>query len=382
MAAGEGVEKIKEHYFFGFAKFFSFMGERKTSRHIQGDEENAEKQDTLSYMTPIKINFASNFDKTCVTWSTIFHLSKETGKVHVYGWCNGRKITANEKLFLPINCKILNLNARWKNLVLISRDGKCHMITNQHNDWTATIYESESKFTTCDVGDMHTIIVDENSQAYQLENVESESLKTDNEMKCDRLPCVLSQIQLKERVDLVSCGKEHVLLLDMTSGHVFSFGLGSRGQLGHSTVDAETAPKIIEALAGIHIKHVAAGGWHSLALSDIGDIYAWGWNNHGQLGIKCLPPEVPQTFYMLPYIVDFPQDCIVDRIACGARHSVALTSEGVWSWGWGKYGQLGHGDSCDKTFPTLVEYFQEINMKILDISCGPWQTIVVLEAQL
>ena len=379
MAASEGVRKLKEHYFFGFAKFFNFSDGRKHLGHIHEQQTNAKEQERISYKTPIRINCATNFDKACVTWSTIFYLSKNTGKVHVYGWCNGRKITGNENVFLLVDCKISCLNAQWNKFVLISDDGKCHVTTNLHNDWTPSVYENKIKFTTCDVGDMHAILLDENGQAYQLEN---QNLNTDNDIKCSNFPCVLSQLQLKEKVDLVSCGKEHVLLLDMTFGHVFSFGLGSRGQLGHGTVDAETTPKIIEALAGIPIKHIAAGGWHSLALSNIGDIYAWGWNNHGQLGIKCLPPEVPQAFYMLPYIVDFPQDCVVNHIACGARHSVAVTSEGVWSWGWGQYGQLGHGNDLDRTVPTLVEYFQEIHTPILDVSCGPWQTIVTLEANL
>jgi alpha-tubulin suppressor-like RCC1 family protein len=384
MAASEGVKKplrkkLKEHYLFGFAKFFSFPNHQKSSGLTQGDQANAKGDDKMNYTTPVRVNVAPNFDKTCVTWLTSFHLSEDTGKVHVCGWCNGNKISANENVLLPIESKILDVQGGWKELILISDDGKCHVISNLHDDWTATVYESEAKFTTCDVGDMHTIVVDENGQAYELEtDNQIQSLKTDNQIKSDS--CLLSPLRLKVKVDLVSCGKEHVLLLNTTSGHVFSFGLGSRGQLGHGGVDAETTPKVIEALAGIRIKQVAAGGWHSLALSDIGDIYAWGWNNHGQLGITCLPPEVPQAFYMLPYITEFPQECMVDRIACGARHSAAVTSEPkcVWTWGWGQYGQLGHGDSLDRTAPTVVEYFQDT--QILEITCGPWQTVVTLES--
>ena len=386
MATSEGVSKVKEHYFFGFAKFLGFSNNKTTSEHTQQDQANARGDGKMCYMTPTKINYASDFDLTCVTWLTIFHLSKDTGKVHVYGWCNGRKITASENVVLPINSAILNVNAHWGKMVLISDDGKCHVITRLHDDWTATVYENKTKFTTCNVGDMHTIVLDENSQAYELETDNKiQSLNTDNQkIKSGSSTCLFSPIQLKEKVDLVSCGKEHVLLLNMTSGHVFSFGLGSRGQLGHGTVDAETSPKVIEALTGVHIKQVAAGGWHSLALSNIGDIYAWGWNNHGQLGVTCLPPEVPQAFYMLPYIIEFPQECMVDHIACGARHSAAATSQpaGVWSWGWGKYGQLGHGDSLDRAVPTMVKYFQDIHTQILEIKCGPWQTIVTLEKNL
>ena len=384
MAACVGVKKIKQHYFFGFAKFFSPLNKHETLQHPEDDLSNVYAEDDMDYLSPIKINFALNIEKTCVSWSTIFNLCKETGKVHVYGWCNGRKIEEKENILLPVESKICNLQTDWKKLILISDDGKCHVILNVYDDWSSVVCESATKFTACGVGELHTIVIDENNKTYSVktDNKIIESSKT--EKNCESSSCLLLPIPLKVKVDSVSCGKEHVLLLNTTSGHVFSFGLGSRGQLGHGGVNAETSPKIIEALTGLCIKQVAAGGWHSLALSDIGDIYAWGWNNHGQLGITCLPPEVHQAFYMLPYIIEFPQECIVNYIACGARHSGAVTCnpQAVWTWGWGKYGQLGHGNNLDKTTPTLVEYFETIQGLILNISCGPWQTIVTLESNL
>ena len=36
----------------------------------------------------------------------------------------------------------------------------------------------------------------------------------------------------------------------------------------------------------------------------------------------------------------------VSQVACGWRHSLALDAEGrVYTFGWSKYGQLGHGDN-------------------------------------
>lgn len=223
-------------------------------------------------------------ERIFLNWSTIFHLRKDSGKVHVYGWCNGRVITANENALLPIGGKICNLQTSWKSLVVISEDGRCHVISDLHNDWTATVYQNATKFTSCDVGDLHTVVLDENGKVYELKNDNKiQNLKPDMDMKTVKSISsgLFSPIQLAVKVDEVSCGKEHVLLLNKMSGCMLSFGLGSRGQLGHGRVDPETTPQIIEALAGICIKEIAAGGWHSLALSDIGDIYAWGWNNQG-----------------------------------------------------------------------------------------------------
>jgi len=44
------------------------------------------------------------------------------------------------------------------------------------------------------------------------------------------------------------------------------------------------------------------------------------------------------------------------QIAAGGAHSAAVTAQGdLYTWGKGRYGRLGHGDSDDQTRPKLVE---------------------------
>ena len=46
---------------------------------------------------------------------------------------------------------------------------------------------------------------------------------------------------------------------------------------------------------------------------------------------------------------------VVD-IACGGAHSAVITATGeLYTWGKGRYGRLGHGDSDDQMKPKLVE---------------------------
>ena len=78
------------------------------------------------------------------------------------------------------------------------------------------------------------------------------------------------------------CGKEHSLLLT-EHGQVFSWGGGSRGQLGHGNLVSEEKPKLIMALDGMRIRKIAAGGWHSACISQYDDLYMFGWNESGQL---------------------------------------------------------------------------------------------------
>jgi alpha-tubulin suppressor-like RCC1 family protein len=57
----------------------------------------------------------------------------------------------------------------------------------------------------------------------------------------------------------VACGKEHCLLLT-EHGQVWSWGGGSRGQLGHGVLGGEERPRVVAALEGMRIRKIAAGG--------------------------------------------------------------------------------------------------------------------------
>lgn len=87
-------------------------------------------------------------------------------------------------------------------------------------------------------------------------------------------------------------------------------------------LENEINPKLIEALAGIKIDKIAAGGWHSCAISTTGDLYTWGWNSNGQLG---LPNHEDISVFATPQPVCFDDsDCNVKYVACGSKHTVIL----------------------------------------------------------
>jgi len=123
------------------------------------------------------------------------------------------------------------------------------------------------KKTAC--GDYQNLGLDTNGQAYSLPNPLSVTSFPGS-------PAL--------KVTDVSCGKEHCLLLTET-GQVFSWGGGTRGQLGHGTLASEDSPRLIMALDGMKIKKIAAGGWHSAVISEFNDLYMFGWNESGQLAM-------------------------------------------------------------------------------------------------
>ncbi|KAM6119563.1 LOW QUALITY PROTEIN: RCC1 domain-containing protein 1-like [Pterocles gutturalis] len=194
-------------------------------------------------------------------------------------------------------------------------------------------------------------------------------------------------------------GHEHVLVLG--AGEVHAWGGGRHGQLGHA-LESEPQPRLVEALAGVPMRAVA-GGWHSASVSEAGDLYVC-WNESGQLalpakalaeeraqdedaGAGCmeLTPAAEDTAFIsiqaFPALLDLPQDLEVSAVSCGSRHTAVVTRGGeLYTWGWGKYGQLGHGDSASSDRPRRVECLVAEGLRVEEVVCGPWTTYVcVLE---
>lgn len=137
-------------------------------------------------------------------------------------------------------------------------------------------------------------------------------------------------------------------------------------------------PTLLEALSGIRIIEVAAGGWHSCAISEFGDLYVWGWNRQGQLGI---PVKNKRSIYLLPEIVDVIADRLpdpeeIELISCGSSHSIILTKSGkLLGTGSCNFGQLS-----EITSPSgYVDQFQALpcpDSKITRVICGPMTSFI------
>jgi len=144
-----------------------------------------------------------------------------------------------------------------------------------------------------------------------------------------------------------SVGYHHLVL--STEGVIYSFGEGAHGGLGRLEGDL-SAPRAVEGLRGVRVKAVAAGGYHSLALSDHGEVYSFGHGGYGQLG------HGDQEHQPTPKLIEGLRGVRVTAIAAGGYHSVLLSDHGaLYTFGHGGYGQLGHGDRMHQPTPTLVD---------------------------
>lgn len=139
------------------------------------------------------------------------------------------------------------------------------------------------------------------------------------------------------RVKAVAAGGNHSLALTNYSS-VWSWGNNFAGQLGNNTTISQSKPVQVtdgSAILG-NVRQIAAGGSHSLALKYDGTVWAWGYNEYGQLGQgAAITSSSPLP---LPVAGLGP----VKLIAAGGAFSVAVdTSDRVWVWGYNGFGQLG-----------------------------------------
>ena len=185
-----------------------------------------------------------------------------------------------------------------------------------------------------------------------------------------------TQIILRTAITSASCGADHILMLS-DSGAVYSFGLGSRGQLGHGDILLRGEPSLIEALAGVAMTATACGSWHSMALSECGDVYTWGWNEHGQLGHSGRE-DSPKTI-PLPRLIDTcNMELNFTNISCGTRHSAAVTEYGtLYTWGWNGYGQLCQGETTTCPLPSVVHLLGNPSVTAVSVHCGHWNTVIL-----
>ncbi|KAK0180736.1 hypothetical protein PV327_003090 [Microctonus hyperodae] len=124
----------------------------------------------------------------------------------------------------------------------------------------------------------------------------------------------------------VAAGQYHSVILTM-DGRVFSWGWGVHGQLGHGDTCEKNVPTIVSSLLGIFIRGISAGYAHTLTLSADGDVYAFGCNILGQLGIgNNIKSLLPVKINLLPEPIS--------EIATGYFHNLAVSiSNRVYMWG-------------------------------------------------
>jgi len=155
---------------------------------------------------------------------------------------------------------------------------------------------------------------------------------------------IINVINVATAQCMIAAGAGHSLALK-EDGSVWAWGYNNLGQLGNGESGAgvfESTPVKVSNLKDVIA--VAAGYAHSLALKNDGSVWAWGRNVEGQLGNgKSGMGAIENN---IPILVHLPNTRDIVAIAAGDYWSFALTEDGsVWAWGNNGSGQLGIGKS-------------------------------------
>ena len=143
-----------------------------------------------------------------------------------------------------------------------------------------------------------------------------------------------------------------------TGGELWCWGYNSSGQLGIGSTSTKTTPTQL-AFGGWAIINV--GSFHACGIQADSTLWCWGANSSGQLGIgpsgnQTTPVEVGNTGWT--------------QVSLGSGHTCATTASGrLWCWGGNSYGQLGIGSTANRSIPSQVS-----GTTWRSVATGSWHT--------
>ncbi|XP_042891775.1 probable E3 ubiquitin-protein ligase HERC1 isoform X3 [Penaeus japonicus] len=151
------------------------------------------------------------------------------------------------------------------------------------------------------------------------------------------------------RIGQVACGLNHTVCIDVDGNTVWAFGDGDYGKLGLGNSTSKSTPQKVEAMCGIGIKKVCCGTQFTVFLTKDGRVYTCGMDRLiGQPESRTRGHNRPQQ---VPALVTH----VVVEIAVGSEHTLALSNTGdVYGWGVNSDGQLGLGHTAAVREPQLI----------------------------
>ncbi|KAA8526176.1 hypothetical protein F0562_008085 [Nyssa sinensis] len=189
------------------------------------------------------------------------------------------------------------------------------------------------------------------------------------------IPCKVKALPVP--VAAVSCGGFFTMALTQ-EGQLWNWGASSNYELGRGNKVGGWKPQPVPSLKNVRIIQIASGGYHSLALTEAGKVLSWGHGGHGQLGHSSIQNQ------KTPLIIEALADEKVIYIACGGSSSAAITDEGkLYMWGNAKDSQLGiPGLPEVQPFPVEVKFLMEDDglgaHKVLSVAVGASHTVCLV----
>ena len=168
----------------------------------------------------------------------------------------------------------------------------------------------------------------------------------------------------------IVCGENHFFAIFQNAegqSQVYAWGYNKCSQLGLGHNNAVTAPTLLsfsDSLANWTLNNMVASGASTFAIFQNAkgqkQVYAWGANSFGQLGLGHNNAVTAPT--LLPFSDSLANWTLNNMVASEASTSAIFqNAEGqsqVYAWGANRFGQLGLGHNNSVHTPTLIPFFK------------------------
>lgn len=200
----------------------------------------------------------------------------------------------------------------------------------------------------------------------------------------DEAPASAGDVQVGGTVVSVAAGGTHTCAL-LDTGNVRCWGDGISGRLGYGNIDSigddETPETAGDVNVGDTVTQVSAGGSHTCVLLDSLDVRCWGASGYGQLGSgdgeAIGDDEVPASVGE----VDVGESVSSVSAATGDHVCAVLNQGNVRCWGRGEEGQLGYANHQHVGDDEAPSTAGDVNVggRVVSVSAGSYHTCALLD---
>ncbi|XP_076279283.1 secretion regulating guanine nucleotide exchange factor isoform X2 [Lasioglossum baleicum] len=311
------------------------------------------------------------------------------GRVYSSGWNNkgqaGFPVTEESFSFRQIEGKlkekcVVDVACGWDCSAALTIDGtlflwgsNCFGQLGKHPNTFQWIYEPfevilDRKIKRVSMGLRHTALVTDDRKVLVAGSGNKGQLGLNSKKdgfsgKCEMH--TFTEVPTLRNIKNVACGQHHTVAIT-EDDNLYAFGDNKYGQLGLNTdvISKTSIPILLPDVRFDSSVEIESGWSHIIALTG-SRVFSWGRNTYRQLGSATF--EDPLS-WRITRVEDLPT---IDQVSAGSEHNVVLTRGGrIFCWGWNEHGNCGTGHTRDVKAPEQLPYSSNFTATLVGSGAG------------
>ena len=234
--------------------------------------------------------------------------------------------------------------------------GQLGIGNNEHQNKPILILK-DIQISQIHCGSNHSIFLKQNGNVYSFGRNEYGQLGV-GDLKIRNKPTLIDETK-QNKIKMICCGGFNIVLLS-EKGNIFTFGNNYSGQLANGNEEIKNENKPVSVVCDKSIQSIGCGSSNTFYLMNDGSLYGCGENVYGQLANKTSEEKL---FIYKPILIFKNEN--IKSISFGSHHTMIHLNDGnVFVWGNNKHGQLGLGDTHNRRKPTNMKCDKSIQILI------------------